>query len=225
MAAQNAVLATFLTLTAVALATATGAHSTGADTAVARGGGQHDPHAQHRRMMAGDGRYQVSRHAYELPELTLVDAAGDRVAVREIFRGDRPIILSFIFTSCTTICPVLTATLAQAEDRLMEEPIRPRIVSVSIDPEFDTPETLRRYAEDYHAGQEWTFLTGDQRSIVALQRAFDAYRGDKMNHRPAAYLRAAGDPTWVRLDGFTTAADLLQEYRRLIVDRNAALNR
>lgn len=175
-----------------------------------------DLHAKHRKMLHAEKRYQVSRATYRIPELSLVNTAGNSVLLPMVFDGDRPVILSFIFTSCTTICPVLTATLAQAEGQLMRESIVPKIISVSIDPEFDTPKRLQRYAKNYEAGRDWTFLTGDERSIVALQRAFDVYRGDKMNHRPTTFLRASDDQPWVRLEGFTTAADLVREYRSLL---------
>ena len=59
-------------------------------------------------------------------------------------------------------------------------------------------------------------LTGTVENSIAVQRAFDAYRGDKMNHAPATYLRAggAGSP-WLRLDGFASASDIISEYRKL----------
>jgi len=50
---------------------------------------------------------------------------------------------------------------------------------------------------------------------IAVQRAFDVYRGDKMNHLPTTFLRASPGQPWVRLDGFAGAADILREYRQL----------
>jgi protein SCO1/2 len=58
-------------------------------------------------------------------------------------------------------------------------------------------------------------LTGTLDDSVAVQRAFDVYRGDKMNHQPATFLRAAPGQPWVRLEGFASAADILREYRQL----------
>ena len=50
-----------------------------------------------------------------------------------------------------------------------------------------------------------------------MQRAFDAYRGDKMNHTPVTYLRARPGSRWVRLDGFATPDELEREVRTLLV--------
>lgn len=74
-----------------------------------------------------------------------------------------------------------------------------RMISVSIDPEQDTPEQLKKHASRFKAEAGWEFLTGDLADIVATQKAFDAYWGDKMNHEPLTFLRHTADNPWVRL--------------------------
>lgn len=173
-----------------------------------------DPHAGHRDMLKKSTRYQRSNHAYSVPEVHLINMSGESVSLQSTLDREKPVILTFIFTSCTTICPILTATLAQADTELRKQPTAPRIVAVSIDPEYDTPQRLRDYSKSYRAGPEWDFMTGDTESIVAVQRAFDVYRGNKMNHMPVTLLKGSGDQ-WLRLEGFTTAADLVREYKKI----------
>ena len=91
-----------------------------------------------------------------------------------------------------------------------------RMISISIDPENDTPEQLKAYARTYEATARWTFLTGRVEDVKAIQRAFDSYRGDKMSHDPLTLLHPAPDKPWVRIDGFASAKDLAQEYRRMV---------
>ena len=129
--------------------------------------------------------------------------------------SDEPIVLNFIFTTCTTVCPVLSATFSSFQDKLGSEASTVKMVSISIDPEHDTPAKLREYAKKFQAGPQWQFYTGSVSQSVEVQRAFDAYRGSKMNHIPLTFLRAAGQTEWVRLEGFTSATDLLNEYQRL----------
>lgn len=179
--------------------------------------GEADPHAHHRHMMESNA-YRRSLHQYKLPDLTLVDMTGDRIRLLAEVEGDRPVMLNFIFTTCTTICPVLSATFSQVEQQLGPERDGVRMISITIDPEYDTPERLRAYAARYHAGPQWQFLTGDLEDIVAVQKALDAYRGSKMNHEPLTFLRASPEAPWVRLEGLASAADVVKEYRQLVAE-------
>jgi protein SCO1/2 len=174
-----------------------------------------DQHAMHHEMLTKSKSYQTSSKNYPIPDVNLVNMNGETISLRKVLDLDQPVLLNFIFTSCTTICPVLTATMAQAEKQLLNEPVIPKIISVSIDPEYDTPERLHEYAKSYRAGPDWDFLTGDTKSVISVQRAFDSYRGGKTNHVPITLLRASVDEPWLRLDGFTTAADLVREFREI----------
>ena len=182
--------------------------------------GEADPHAHHRHMMKSK-TYSRSLHHYQLPDLALVDMAGEKTTLlNEINRG-QPVMLNFIFTTCTTICPVLSATFSQVEQQLGVERDQVRMVSITIDPEYDTPARLRAYAARYDAGPQWQFLTGKLEDIVAIQKAFEAYRGTKMNHEPLTFLRASAQAPWLRLNGLASAADVTKEYRQLVVKQNS----
>jgi protein SCO1/2 len=180
-----------------------------------------DAHAQHQAMMNQRG-YVKKLETYQLPAVTLTDQDGNKVALGSVLDGPKPVMLTFIFTTCTTICPVLTASFSQAQKTMEpEEREAIRLVSISIDPEHDTPEKLRECAARFHAQPGWEFLTGDLSDIVAVLKAFDAYRGDKMNHIPLTLLRAAPGEPWVRLEGFASSAELLDEYRELVKPERA----
>lgn len=176
-----------------------------------------DPHAHHRHMMDQKG-YRRSTQNYEIPALVLVDKDNNKVALDEALAADEPVMLNFIFTTCTTICPVLSATFAQVQKELGDEAGQVRMISISIDPEYDTPERLRDYAERFKAGSQWQFYTGTNDDIVAIQKAFDAYRGGKANHEPLTFLRVPEEPQWVRLNGLASASDVVQEYRQLLAE-------
>lgn len=174
-------------------------------------------HSAHMKMMTTTAGYVRSVHTYAIPDIELLDADGKHVRLKALLSEERPIILNFIFTSCTTICPILTATLSQAEKALQNggNKIKPLLISISIDPQFDTPARLREYASRYQAGNNWYFLTGEQKSIITVQRAFNAYYGTKMNHQPLSFLHRGPEQPWVRLQGFTSSANLVAEYRAL----------
>lgn len=177
-------------------------------------------HSQHMAMMNQEG-YERKQASYQAPDVTLIDQNGKNVSMLELLGGDDPLMLNFIFTTCTTICPVLSATFSQLQKEYGAELDGVKMISISIDPEHDTPARMKQYAQRFHAPEEWTFLTGDLDTVVQVQSAFDAYRGDKMSHVPLTFLRISAGESWVRLEGFPGAKDLLKEYR-LMASQNTS---
>lgn len=173
----------------------------------------HAAHHHHAMPDAQEG-YVRTQANYAIPDVKLLDIRGARVSLRSQL-DDKPVILNFIFTSCGAICPVMSTTFSQVQKALGPERDAVRMVSISIDPEHDTPAALKSYAEKYGAGPQWKMLTGSLDDSLTVQRAFDVYRGDKMGHTPTTFLRAKAGQPWVRLEGFASAGDILREYRQL----------
>jgi protein SCO1/2 len=151
-----------------------------------------------------------------VPQAKLVRDDGESVSFSNEINDGRPVILSFIFTSCTTICPVITNTLAQVQNKLGKERNSVRIVSITIDPEEDTPSRLKAYGEKYHAGSEWHHYTGTIQEIIKIAKAFGVYHGNKMAHTPVIFLRKSQNAPWIRFDGFAKAEEILSEIPEVI---------
>jgi protein SCO1/2 len=117
------------------------------------------------------------------PEFTLTDQDGKRIALKDL-RG-KVLAITFIFASCADTCPLLTAKMAGLQDRLGAD-FGPRVyfVSVTVDPEHDTPGVLKRYAETHRANPAgWAFLTGTPSEIREVARRYGIFyrktpRGD-----------------------------------------------
>jgi protein SCO1/2 len=177
--------------------------------------GQHARHEGHGPGPAAP-RYTRAFATYAPPDVTLTDATGARVGLASVLGREGPVMLQFIFTTCPAVCPVMSATFAAVQNRLGPEAEKVRLVSISIDPEHDTPGRLREYARRFKAGPRWLFLTGELDDIVSVRKAFDAYPGDnKMRHQPLTFIRPSPERPWLRLDGLTSAAQLVGEYERL----------
>jgi protein SCO1/2 len=164
-------------------------------------------------MAGAASRATRSTVEYAVPQVTLVRDDGKEVSLAGELNDGRPVVMNFIFTTCTSICPLLSQTLARLQEGLGAERERVHIVSISIDPEQDTPARLAAYAKRYHAGPEWQHYTGTTEAIIATARAFNVYRGDKMSHTPVTLLRKAPGEPWIRFDGFATADELLREIK------------
>jgi protein SCO1/2 len=169
-----------------------------------------DPHAAHRAAMAKPS-YRVSDHDYDVPDVELLDTSGADITLRELLDAGQPVALNFIFTTCTTICPVMTVTFAQMQQVLGPDAERVHLVSISIDPQYDRPAILDAYAKQFKAGDNWTFLTGDTSDIVTVLRSFDSYTGSKMSHRPVTLLKRPESASWIRIDGLPNGETLAQE--------------
>ena len=152
---------------------------------------------------------------YDLPDVTLTSMDGTKTSLTSALKQDGPVMLQFIFTTCPTVCPVMSSILSAAQSKLGADVSKVRLISISIDPEHDTPERLREYARKFRAGRQWLFLTGSTEDIAAIQKAFDAYRGSKMRHEPLTFLRATPGDQWVRLEGLMNATQLVAEYKLL----------
>lgn len=174
--------------------------------------GQH-----HHGAPAPQPRYARTEAAYAPPDVPLVDAGGASTRLTTVLAADGPLFLQFMFTSCTTVCPVMSTSFAGAQSRLGPNEARLRFVSISIDPAYDTPERLRGYAKRFNAGAQWQFFTGRAEDIAAVQKAFASYPGNnKMQHVPVTFFRAEAGARWVRLEGLPNAEQLLDEYRRAV---------
>jgi protein SCO1/2 len=185
------------------------------EQAAAAGGD--DPHAHHRAMMDQKG-YKRSVQSYRLSDINLVGKDGSATSLLAELDEGKPVMVNFIFTTCTTICPIMSGTFAQVRSALGPQADEVRMISFSIDPEYDTPERLRAYAEMFKAGDQWQFLTGELDNIVAVQRSFDVYRGNKMSHQPVTLMRRSTADPWVRLDGIASAAEIVAEYRQMVAN-------
>ena len=101
----------------------------------------------------------------QVPEFSLTDEEGRAFGSRQL-RG-APYLAAFMFTRCPTICPELTARMKQVRDAVLAENANLQLVSISVDPENDTPAVLKAYAKKHQADHpDWAFLTGDYKTIA-----------------------------------------------------------
>lgn len=190
-------------------------------------GESHEHHHEHGAANDGDdhsghdhsapeksSNYEVIRAAYAAPAITLTNQYGNPVRVDKLLAEDRPTLVQFIFTSCTTICPVMGAVFGGAQGDIASIAPNYRMVSISIDPEYDTPERLREFAARQNANRDWVLLTGSSDDVMKVIKAFDVlYQGDnKMYHQPYTFIRWRTDDEWVRIRGLLSVADLVKEF-------------
>jgi protein SCO1/2 len=165
---------------------------------------------------ASSEAYKISLKTYVVPDVILVDSEAKPINLRELLAAKEPVMVNFIFTTCAAICPVMTKVFSDVPAKLGGQAKHMRMISISLDPERDTPRELKAYAKSFQASDRWKFLTGSAQDIKTVLLAFDSYRGDKMNHEPLTLMRQAPGKSWQRLDGFASPDELVREYRKLL---------
>jgi protein SCO1/2 len=152
---------------------------------------------------------------YKVPDVSVVRQDGQKLSFIKELDDGRPIVMNFIFASCSAICPMLSHVFSKVQDKLGKSGQKYHLVSISIDPENDTPAKLTEYAHKFEAGSSWDFYTGTIETSIAIQKAFNVYRGDKMNHSSVILMRAEPGKSWLRLDGFMSPDEVIHEYVEL----------
>lgn len=125
-------------------------------------------YAWHLRKTASEyGRVDLPRLS-EVPDFAATAENG--ATVRRADLGGRVFIADFIFTTCTGICPGMTAKMKSLAEELRDEP-RIRFVSFTVDPDHDTPDVLLRYSREHGADPaRWSFLRIEKAGLRRLAR-------------------------------------------------------
>jgi len=157
----------------------------------------------------------VRRGANYFPNLPVVTQDGKTLKFYDDVLKNKIVLISFLYTNCPDICPLTTARIAQLEDKLGDMVGRDIFfVSMSVDPERDTPERLKEFAMAFDAGPGWLFLTGKPEDI----RLINSKLGDKSRklseHRNEIVLGNDTTGEWTR-------NTVLGDMDRLIMDIRA----
>ena len=159
-------------------------------------------------------QYERSIEELTIPDVVLVNQNGDRVRFKSLLECDKPVVVDFIYATCTTICPVLSAGFSAMQKKLGPDSQDVQLVSITIDPENDNPKVMKEYLKRYGAKPGWDFLTGSRNDIDRVTEAFDAYFGSKMEHLPLNFIRTAENGKWVRLFGFLSSREFMEEFQK-----------
>lgn len=117
-----------------------------------------------------DGKPRIDTTFHQIQGPTLVNQLGDTVQIPQDFKN-KILVVNFFFTSCPTICPVISHNVKLLNKAFVKNDTAIRFLSISVDPVTDSIPRLRAYAERQNANHDkWMFLTGSKESIYAFAR-------------------------------------------------------
>jgi protein SCO1/2 len=143
-------------------------------------------------------------------DIPVIDHQGNpRLFFRDLV-GDKQVVLSFVYTRCKGVCPVMGRNFhklqTQLGKRLRREVV---LISVSLDPENDTPEALKLWGERAGARAGWTLITGKQENLDRVSREVLGDVIPREGHSPFMVVRGVGQ-RWIRLSGLTDAREVIE---------------
>ncbi|HZH90365.1 MAG TPA: SCO family protein [Pyrinomonadaceae bacterium] len=160
---------------------------------------------------AAKGTTTVAPNSIKIPDTVVYDQHGRKLNFyTDLVRG-KTVAINFIFTTCTTICPPLTATFRKVQQELGDRVGRDiELISISVDPTTDVPERLKEFSAKFKAAPGWTFVTGSKPEIDQLLKALGAAVGDKNDHTPMLLIGNDAAGYWTRTYGLAPAATLVK---------------
>src|SRR5438067_8786916 len=140
---------------------------------------------------------------YYFPNVTLTTHEGKHVRFYDDLIKGKVVAIDLIYTTCQYACPLETARLVQVQ-RVLGDRVGRDIFfySITIDPDHDTPEVLAQYAEKYHVGPGWLFLTGEASDIESISRKLGLYtapgEAGPDGHTPSLLVGNQATGQWMR---------------------------
>jgi protein SCO1 len=136
------------------------------------------------------------------PNIELTDQFGHKLHFYDDLLKGKIVVIEQFYTHCIDICPLETARLAQVQKMLGDRVGKDIFFySISIDPKRDTPQAMKEYADTYHAGPGWLFLTGKKEDITLVNKKLgfqDPIPGDRDGHSPHLLLGNEATGQWLR---------------------------
>ena len=177
----------------------------------------HENHAPSQKPTAAQGA------RINLADTPLLDQDGRSVRLKSDVIGSSIAIVGFVYTSCTTVCPVVSAMLSQTQAKLGARAGRDvKLVTITVDPVRDTPARMKAHGKQHGAGPGWTLVTGPKPQVDEALKAFDAYTPNFNDHPPVVYVGDAKAGKWLRFYGFPSPDQLMSAVGELTAARKAA---
>ncbi|MGY4527581.1 SCO family protein [Pseudomonas sp. TE21394] len=153
-------------------------------------------------------------------DVSLLNQDGMPVRLEQDLVGEHLVVMGFIYTRCTTVCPVVSAVMGKVQEQLggrVGQEIQ--LVSISVDPQRDDARRLQRYARAFQKGPGWSWLTGTPYAIGETLKGLGSFSADLSRHPPLILVGDGRSGHWKRYYGVTDPAVLIDELNRLSARR------
>jgi protein SCO1/2 len=171
--------------------------------------GIQDPHAAHHAMQPKAQQPTPAQKYFS--DVELLDQDGRKVRFYSDVLKGKTVIVNAFFTTCTSVCPPMNRNMEKLQEALGARVGKDVfLVSISVDPETDTPPRLKEYAQKFHAGPGWLFLTGKKENVDWALYKIGQYVENKDDHTTVIIIGNEATGLWKKAFGMAKPAELLQ---------------
>jgi len=182
-----------------------------------------DPHAKHRAMMQHNDPEPAAEFAdIDLRDVVLLNQDAEEVQFVSDVVGDKIVVMDFVYTTCTTVCPVLTALFTQVQTQLGDD-LGGEVVMVSmtVDAARDTPARLKAYATKHRVREGWTWLTGPKPTMDDVLTGLGAFSVSFEDHPAMVIVGDGRTGEWKRMFGFPNPDRIMKVVNEFRAKRQA----
>ena len=153
-------------------------------------------------------------------DVELINQDGQKMRFYSDVLKDKVVVINTFFTTCTGVCPPINRSLERVQealgDRLGKDAF---LISMSVDPETDTPSRLKEYSRRFHARPGWIFLTGKKENVDWALYKLGQYVETKDNHTNIIIIGNEPKGLWKKAFGLAKADELMKIVEDVINDR------
>lgn len=140
----------------------------------------------------------------------------------DVLKG-KTVVINVLFTSCTNVCPPISRNFERIQDAIGERLGKDVfLVSITVDPETDTPTKLKEYSQRFHARKGWSFLTGKKENIDAALYKLGQYVEEKNQHKTVIIIGNEATGLWKKAFGLAAADELIKLVEEVMNDKGDA---
>jgi protein SCO1 len=152
-------------------------------------------------------------------DVELVDQDGETRRLYSDLMDGKVVVVSSMFTTCAAVCPLLGQKMARLQEAAGERLGRDvHLLSITVDPEVDTPAKLRAYGERFEAREGWYFLTGSRENVGRALSKLGFAVDDKESHSTVVLMGNEKTGLWKKTNGLAPADELVELLRGVLAD-------
>jgi protein SCO1/2 len=156
-------------------------------------------------------------------DVELINQDGTKLRFYSDVLKGKTVVVNTFFTTCTSVCPPMNRNMQKIQEALGDRVGKDVFfISITVDPEVDTPTRLKDYAKKFHAGPGWTFLTGKKENLDWALYKLGQYVENKDDHTTVFIIGNESTGLWKKAFGMANVTELVRVVESVVNDKGDA---